>query len=56
LKNRSQGVIVSNTPKQIITFTRPLTMAIKEIKHPIPNLPYPYACITTTTPKKIGGK
>jgi len=56
LKNTSQGVIVSNTPKQIITFIRPLTITIKETKHPIPNLPYPYACITTTTTKNIGRK
>jgi hypothetical protein len=31
-------------------------MAIKEIEHPVPNLPYPYACTTTTTPKNTREK
>ncbi len=37
-------------------FTRPLTMAIKETEHPLPNLPDPYVCTTTTTPKNTKGK
>jgi hypothetical protein len=31
-------------------------MAIKETKHPIPNLLDPYAYTTTTKPKNIRGK